>query len=156
VLKDQRDPLLFRDLNWKSGTIAVLGILGCCALLVVLLARSTGTAGKPDVRCIVDIAKWKNELERYKEITGTYPADDNLLDAAGLQLVIEELYPGTNTTHDLQLRDPWGRPFRYRSDGSKYRYELGSSGEDREMGNAKQGASAFGDGDDITIDNGRM
>jgi len=143
-------------LNWKSGTLFVLGILGCCALLIVLLARNVGTAGEPDVVCIVDIANWKNELERYREATGTYPADDNLLDAAGLQLVIEELYPGTNTKHGLELHDPWGRPFRYRNRGSKFRYELGSSGEDREMGNAKKGGSAFGEGDDITIDNGRM
>jgi|GEM_PF-2968154 len=61
-----------------------------------------------------------------------------------------------NTKHGLELEDPWGRPFRYSNRGSKFRYELGSSGEDREMGNAKKGGSAFGEGDDITIDNGRM
>lgn len=143
----------------KRDTIWTIGFLLCFFSVIVgvavFVSSLAHTSGGPEHQCIRSLSEWKAALEEYKDRTGAYPDDDNLADAKGLELVLAELYPGTNTPpYYLYLQDPWGEPYRYRK-VSKHRYQLGSTGGDREVGQRGR-LSRFGDGDDITIDNGRM
>jgi len=143
-----------KEIIWTTGIYLVFtSILVGAAIGISNLAHSSGG---PEHQCIRSISAWKDALEKGKDKTGAYPEDDNLADAKGLELVIAELYSGTNAPSDwLSLQDPWGEPYRYRK-LSRHRYQLGSTGPDRMVGRTKGGVVRFGDGDDITIDNGRL
>lgn len=158
----------------KTGTrgFTLIEVLVVILIIVTLVGIVIGIAQlahnrAAESQAVAMISKWKDDLERYKEIKGDYPLDPNLKDAAGLQTLINELYPTTDDKHDLQTRDPWGMEYRYRR-VSKHRYQLGSFGMDRKIGNGINPPAAppndplasdykhMGQGDDITIDNGRM
>jgi len=142
-----------RDTIWAIGIL--LFFFSVVAGVVVFISSLASTSGGPESECIRSLSGWKDALEEYKNKTGAYPEDDNLADAHGLELVLAELYPGTNAPPwYLTVRDPWGEPFRYKK-RNEHRYQLGSTGGDRDVGQAGR-LSAFGDGDDITIDNGRL
>jgi len=156
----------------KTRGFTLIEVLVVILIIVTLVGIVIGIAQlahnrSAESQAVAMIAKWKNDLERYKEKYGDYPTDPNLKDAAGLQLLINQLYPTANDKHDLQTRDPWGMEYRYRR-VSKHRYQLGSLGMDRQIGNGvvpptnppndpqASDYKLMGQGDDITIDNGRM
>lgn len=142
-----------KDIIWTTG---VLLFFTSVWVGVAIGISKVGSSSGLDINCVRSISAWKDALEEVKDKTGAYPEDDNLADAKGLELVIAELYSGTNAPSDfLSLRDPWGEPYRYRK-LSRHRYQLGSTGPDRMVGRSKGGVVRFGDGDDITIDNGRL
>jgi len=142
------------DPNWKTWLIAALASLGLF-VMVFGIANLRHGGNDAEAQCIRSIYDWKEALEAYKEKTGSYPADGTLRDAVGLALVVDELFPAP-TKHRLHFRDPWGMEFCYQR-VNKHRYRLGSFGMDRKIGKGgRKGKNLFGDGDDITVDNGRM
>ena len=158
----------------KTEGFTLIEVLVVILIIVTLVGIVIGIAQlannrAAEAQALAMMAKWKTDLERYKEKYGDYPIDNNLHDADGLQLLINQLYPTTDEKHDLETRDPWGMEYRYRR-VSKHRYQLGSLGMDRKIGSGipvPTTAPADGDplandyrhmgeGDDITIENGRM
>ena len=134
--------------------LMLLFVLAMPVVIVWGLAQLSNTGNGAEGQAISDLAHWKDALEVYKEQEGEYPADDSLLDGRGLETVIATLH--ADAEQDLLwLRDPWGMPYRYRW-VSKYRYQLGTTGLDRRFGKKKEETIHFGEGDDITIENGRM
>jgi len=156
-----------------KGGFTLIEVLVVILIIVTLVGIVIGIAQlahnrSAEAQAIAMISQWKTDLELYKEKYGDYPTDPNLHDAAGLQLLINQLYPTANERHKLQTRDPWGMEYRYRR-VSKHRYQLGSLGMDRKIGSGINVPTTppsnnplasdykhLGEGDDITIDNGRM
>lgn len=136
--------------KWLPTWPAALVLLGGLLVVLFLYWRQAGRPSGAEVRTLVNLFNWQNALEIYKEQSGEYPDDANLADGKGLEKVYAEL--DADDQRSLELRDSFGMPFLYQKMG-RHRYQLGSTGMDRQFGDGSEDLSAFGEGDDITNEN---
>lgn len=122
----------------------VLAIIG--GLVAILGTRVIGALDKSKVKqALTAIKEVEKRLELYNIDCNTYPTD-----AQGLQALVKapESEPscanwGPDPYYKKLPEDPWGRPFRYESDGAAYK--ITSLGKD-----GKEGGSGYNK--DITSD----
>ena len=160
----------------RSG-FTLVEILTVILIIVTLVGLVVGVAqlahGKgAEGQCRAELLEWKKLLDTHWEHEGDYPADGNLRKAgtSGLVTYLNQLKNGSVSWENaglnmnkIKTRDPWGSEYVYRR-VSKERYQLGSLGPDRKFGDNALAANGdetnarklFGEGDDITNDNGRL
>lgn len=156
--------IFHRSQHRQNAGFTLIEVLIVILIIVTLVGVVVGIAQlahnkSAEAQCKEMIASWRQALEDYKDDNGKYPDDTDLANAAGLKVVIDDL-SNAGITHGLQMRDPWGMEFRYKTI-NRERYELGSLGMDRKIAigrdpNQSGNYQYFGQGDDITINNGRL
>jgi general secretion pathway protein G len=119
-------------------TLAVVVALGA-TVLVALAPQVTHCGDMRRTKAVADVAAISEALALFRREHGTLPSSDE-----GLRALVETASPSTGEGYLWKIPvDPWGRPYRYSTDGKTF--SLVSLGADGAKG---------GDGanEDITSD----
>lgn len=98
------------------------------SILMGIVLGFTGYASRAAARsrALADIQKIKDALEQYRLANGTYPTVSGDMTAAPWAPFRAAL---TNYVRDLNFTDPWGRGYRFESQG-RFQFKLWSYGPD--------------------------
>ena len=122
--------------------LVVLVILGLISAAVAsqvmpLLGQAERDAAK------IAIDKLSGTLDLYRLQVGSYPSEDDGLNALMEQPANAERWAGPYLKQADQLLDPWKRPYQYRYPGEHGEFDIFSFGADGQIG-------GDGDNEDIT------
>jgi len=131
-------PVGFRDRKSEKGfslieLIVVLVILGLLAAIVAPNVYNKLAKGKDQIAKI-QIKELEGALQLYSFDMGQYPGSGEGLDALVRNPGNEESWKGPYLAKELP-KDPWGRPYMYRSPGMHGDFDLYSLGADGTEGN---------------------
>lgn len=120
--------------------IAILGLL--IALVAPAVIRQLGSAKHKIAE--QSIARIEGILDIYRLDVGSYPTTDQKLDALAARPSGVAGWNGPYIKDEQGLRDPWGRPYQYRSPSERpgHSFDIISLGADGKPG---------GDGEDADI-----
>jgi len=122
--------------------IAILGLL--IALVAPAVIRQLGSAKHKIAE--QSVARIAGILDMYRLDVGSYPTTDQKLDSLAVQPRDVAGWNGPYVKDEAGLRDPWGRPYEYRSPSQRpgHAFDIISLGADGKPG---------GDGEDADIIN---
>ena len=122
----------------RGFTLLELMIVILIIGLILTIFLNTDMFGRVDETKVkttkVSIHKIENALNLYKLDNGSYPTTEQGLKALVKKPELDPVPKNWRTTGYLksltQIKDPWGRPFEYRSPGEHGKFDVFSKGSD--------------------------
>lgn len=124
--------------------LVVLVVMGLIAAVVTPQVMTMLGGAKANAASL-QIESISTALNYYQIDVGTYPTQEQGLDALWTRPADVKTWRGPYVRKRQHLLDPWGRPYQYRTPGRQSPFDVFSLGRDGKEG---------GDGDDADIGSG--